>query len=82
MTKKSTTRVAVALSAVLYLSGCAAGAPGAGSPSASKTAETLPAYAAALQTQLPEVMSQNAIPGLVVHILSPDRISDPRKGPR
>ena len=73
MTKKSTTRVAVALSAVLFLSGCAAGAPGAGSPSASKTAETLPAYAAALQTQIPEVMSQNAIPGLVVHILSPDR---------
>ena len=73
MTKNLTTAAAIVLGAALVLSGCAGTTSGAPSPAASAPEKSIPAYATALQTQIPEVMKQNAIPGLVVHILSPER---------
>ena len=74
MTKKRTKAAAsavAALSAVLLVSGCSTGASGTPSPTDSASPQAEPAYASTLQTQIPEVMTQNAIPGVVVKILSP-----------
>lgn len=70
---KATAWTVAALSAVLLVSGCSTGASGTPSPAASASPEETPAYAATLQTEIPEVMTQNAIPGVVVKILSPER---------
>lgn len=76
MLKTSKTASAVvALSAILVVSGCTTPAAGDPAPAASESAtpDTAPAYAEALQEQIAEVMEQNAIPGVVVKILSPDQ---------
>lgn len=75
MMKNSTALLAAALSAVLLVSGCSATSPASSGPatSTSSTSDAAPEYAATLEEQLPEVMAQNAIPGIVVKILSPDR---------
>ncbi|MFA4896874.1 MULTISPECIES: serine hydrolase [Microbacterium] len=70
---KTTTWAATALSAVLLVSGCSSGASSAPTPSSVATPAADPSYAAALESQIPEVMTQNAIPGVVVKILSPEK---------
>lgn len=68
---RATAWAATALSAVLLVSGCAAGDAGKPSSAGSASPQAEPDYAATLQSQIPEVMTQNAIPGVVVKILSP-----------
>lgn len=69
----TTTWAATALTAVLLVSGCSSGASSAPTPSSVATPAADPSYAAALESQIPEVMTQNAIPGVVVKILSPSK---------
>jgi D-alanyl-D-alanine carboxypeptidase len=69
--KKRTLAVALTLALVAALSGCAP-LSGHGDPNPS-TPEASPDYGTALQTQIPEVMKANAIPGAVVLVDSPRR---------
>ncbi|MDF2443410.1 MAG: D-alanyl-D-alanine carboxypeptidase [Subtercola sp.] len=67
---KKTAVAIVAIGALLALSACASpNGPSNGTPSAASG----PAYAAALKTQLADVMKENAIPGVVVLIKSPTK---------
>ncbi|WP_308466596.1 serine hydrolase domain-containing protein [Rathayibacter soli] len=65
--KYKTAIAAVALSAVLAVSGCTAASGG----TPTRTPATPPTYAASLQKQIPAIMKANAIPGVVVLITSP-----------
>ncbi len=67
-------RAAVAIAALLLpiMAGSIANAQQLAYATASQT-ETLPEYAATLQTQLPEAMRANAIPGMVVLIKSAEQ---------
>jgi D-alanyl-D-alanine carboxypeptidase len=66
----SASRFFVPIVALAVLAGCGSGSGGDGTSSPSVST---PAYAAALQTQIPEVMKQNAIPGAIVLIKSGDQ---------
>jgi D-alanyl-D-alanine carboxypeptidase len=66
----SASRFFVPIVALAVLAGCGSGSGGDGTSSPSVAT---PAYAAALQTQIPEVMKQNAIPGAIVLIKSGDQ---------
>jgi D-alanyl-D-alanine carboxypeptidase len=70
--KNPTALLAIAVSTVLLMSGCGAMGTASPTPSASSPTTVAPEYAATLQAKIPEVMAQNAIPGAVVKILSPE----------
>ena len=63
----------VALGAALVMSGCSAAQGSAPDSSVPTAPVEVPKYAATLEADIPQVMSKNAIPGLVVQILSPDQ---------
>lgn len=74
MMKNSTALLAAAVSTMLLVSGCSATSPASSGPSATSTSaatDAAPEYAAALEAKIPEIMTQNAIPGVVVKVLSP-----------
>ena len=65
--QRVTSRVRTAIAVIATMMITAGGNPTA------LHAQTLPAYATTLQTQIPEVMKANAIPGAVVLIKSPEQ---------
>jgi D-alanyl-D-alanine carboxypeptidase len=67
-TRSKTVGTAAALSVALVMSGCATEVVPGSVPRSSA-----PDYAASLEADIPQVMSQNAIPGVVVHVISPDQ---------